>query len=548
MLMGREPMRGSRPLVDRLVRRLRVLLIRCNRSPLRPVLAAGSELFIRLVAYYLGRGLTAAVYVRGSFGRDEPVFGLSDIDLIAVTRGDGRVGGQDPSGLVTSRWQQLQHRLPLLSRLVDVVCYSEPDLVKLTSTRHTYGLRESSPRSLFFAEGGPGARRPPGVVPYLWPMQNWRRLCRRDLRPQSLAPAPADTRLLAWADLQFWWHLAFQTVGDPATPWASYACVKLVSEPARILLWLERGEQHFGRRPVLRRALELLPEEERALRFALALLRELDRFPVAPLEAVLPCFVRLSARIAQRLGAGLEPLGATTVALHGMTRIDASGPAMPGLLPLCDWSALAQPPSTEESFVVFPGRCDDPAVLAEALQHSGADRYATLLCDGLIVRPSRLPRGRHRTVGFAASDPVSAALLTGETTARFPNAPGWGAADTAVRAVTEHRAWLRSVGRLGPAAPTAARLRRLSGLLSAARAGLFLDSIGSSEVTLPVTFAAAIEVLADRLPRRRQALEDAHASYRATAESGSPLSLASLGSLTGALNELGWYSSLRPGR
>ena len=510
------------------------------------MLAASSELFIRLVAFYLGRGLTAAVYVRGSFGRDEPVFGLSDIDLIAVTRGHGRVG-EDPCRLVTSRWQQLERRLPLLSRLVDVKCYLEPELRKLNSTRHTYGLRESSPRSLFFAEGGPTVRRPAAVVPYLWPMQNWRPVSRRDLRPQSPPPGP-DTRLLAWADLQFWWHLAFHTVSDPATPWASYACVKLVAEPARILLWLEHGEQHFGRSRVLQRAVELLPEEERALRFALALLRELDQVPVAPLEAVLPCFVRLSARIAQRLGAGLEPLGATTVALHGVNRMDASGPAMPGPLPLCDWSALAQPPSTEESFVVFPGRCDDPAVLAGALQHAGADRYPTLLCDGLVARPSLLPRGRHRTISFAGNDPVSAALVTGETSALFPNAPGWGAADTAVRAVTEHRAWLRSVGRLGHDAPTAVRLRRLSGLLSAARAGLFLDSLGSSEVTLPVTFAATIEVLADRLPHRGKALEEAHASHRATTESGSPLSLTTLESLTDALSELGWYSSLRPGR
>jgi hypothetical protein len=542
MLMGLELMPGPRPLGGRLARGLRVLLIRSNRSPLRPLLAATSELFIRLLAFYLSRGLPAAVYVRGSFGRDEPVFGLSDIDLIAVTRGHGRVG-EDRQPLVTLRWQRLERRLPLVSRLVDVKCYLESELSELTSTRYTYGLTEPSPRSLFFAGGGHAVRRAPGVVPYLWPMQNWRPVSRRDLRPQSAALDPAETRLLAWADLQFWWHLAFQTVGDPTTPWASYACVKLVAEPARILLYLEHGEQHFGRSRVLQRALELLPEEEPALRFALALLGELHRVPVAPLEVVLPCFVRLSARIARQLAAGLEPLGATTVALHGVRQMEASGPTMPGPLPLCDWPALAQPPSSEESFAVDPGRCDDPAALAGALRYSATNRYATLLCDGLIVRPSLLPRGRHRTVAFAGNDPVSAALVAGGTSASYPNAPGWGAADTAARAVIEHRAWLQSVGRLGPDAPTAVRLRRLSGLFSAARAGLFLDSLESPQVTLPVTFAATVEVLADRLPRHRKALEEASTNYRAAVESGTPLPLSSLESLTGALNALGCYAS-----
>ena len=507
------------------------------------MLVAASELCIRLLAGYLRHGLTAAIYVRGSFGRDEPVFGLSDVDLIAVMRtgGEAACAGEDPCRVVSARWRRLERRVPLLSRIVEVKCYLEPELLGLTAARQTYGLRQASPRSLFFAAAGSSRRRPPGVMPYLWPMHNWRPISRCDLRPAVVTSAPDDDGLLAWADLQYWWQLAFATVSQPETPWAAYACVKLVAEPARILLWLEHGEQHFRRRCALRRALELLPEEAAAIGFASALLGELHRIPLAPLDAVLPCFVRLSARIAQRLATGVEGLGTTAVALQGVDGVNRDQSAMAPQLPLCDWSALVQPPSVAESWAIAPGRCEDPAALAEALGGSCRDHYPTLLSESLFVRPSLQPRGRHRTVAFAVSDPISAALVAGSTTAAFANAPGWCAADTAARAVTEHRAWLRSVGRLGSEAPAAVRLRRLSGLLCAARAALFLDSVNTSSVAVPVTFAATVELFADRLAGQRRVIEEAGASYRAAVESSRPLSLAGLESLTGIVKDLDCY-------
>src|SRR5205807_4452577 len=98
------------------------------------------------------------------------------------------------------------------------------------------------------------------------------------------------------------------------------------------------------------------------------------------------------------------------------------------------------------------------------------------------------------------SDPVSAALSRSRDGAAFPGLRGWSASDGARRAVAEHRPWVHS---------DRADVARL---LTAARAGLFLESL-DYEPVLPLTPAAAGELLAQRQPHRRELILEAVAAY-----------------------------------
>ena len=94
-------------------------------------------------------------------------------------------------------------------------------------------------------------------------------------------------RIAAWLELQSLWRWLLQACDAPGGDGA-YLCVKTVSEPARAWLWLRHGERAGGRRAALEQALRRWPEEEAALRAALALERSLTRGPAAPLAEFLP--------------------------------------------------------------------------------------------------------------------------------------------------------------------------------------------------------------------------------------------------------------------
>ena len=111
------------------------------------------------------------------------------------------------------------------------------------------------------------------------------------------------------------------------------------------------------------------------------------------------------------------------------------------------------------------------------------------------------PRGAMRAVHCRATDPVTFALLDGDSFAEFPNALGWSAADSAHRAVTELRAWLTSPHRPPPGPigiqpdPLKPSVETISFLLAAARAHFFLSTLEAGEPELLLTAAAIVERL-----------------------------------------------------
>jgi hypothetical protein len=285
-----------------------------------------------------------------------------------------------------------------------------------------------------------------------------------------------------------------------------FLCVKLVAEPARLWLWLVEGERIFGRREVLRRALERMPEEELALRRALELERTLERRPAPPLAEVLNTLLRLSARLATRMATEVVGAGTTTVELvwEGAEGV-MKGPRTARLLPLVDWRACAAPARPDETLALVETDARDPSALASLAADCESIHQPVVAVDQLLVLPTASGgRAKLRCIQCALTDPVSLALVAGETHAVFPNVAGWSARDWARRAVAEHRAWLETPGRcstgghewLAPPMPsTAIDGRTLAMLLTAARAGLFQESLERGSATLLLTVAAIAQRL-----------------------------------------------------
>jgi hypothetical protein len=255
---------------------------------------------------------------------------------------------------------------------------------------------------------------------------DWRLMSGPDRLPVPGARDAQARRLAAWLELMYWWQWAAPAFADPGPRTASL-CVKLVSEPARIWLWLAHGWQGDDRPHVLREALDRLPEEEAGLRLALALHHELARSPDPPLDQILPMLLRLSARIAARLAEEVADAGATDVRLAGSARDVAVPHAMERAsdpLPLCDWRSLAHPKLPDETFFLFPGDASRPETLVAAAAACAYGPLPVLRSDGLMVSAG-LQRNRTglRAVKCPLTDPVSSPSPTGGRSPPSPTSP-----------------------------------------------------------------------------------------------------------------------------
>lgn len=357
---------------------------------------------------------------------------------------------------------------------------------------------------------------------------DWRLLRGPERRPPEPDRDPQLRRIAAWLELVQWWQWAVAACVEPRGPRTSHLALKLVTEPVRVWLWLARGERVPDRLEALHRARRALPEEEAAIGRALALARALHRSPEPPLADVLPALVRLSARIASLIGDEIEAAGVTEVELVGadpaqLVHPEGGWEPLPGLagarasapLPLVDWRALTWSRMPDESLVPVPGDPGDPAALAVAGGRLEGP-YPALRFGPLLVLASAVRwRTRLRALASPATDPVSFALVAGESAARFPNVAGWSVQDTARRAVAERGAWLESgAGQAGGDD----RGRRLGQLLGAARAGLLAESVARGEPRLPVTARATVRLLAAHSSAAEDVGEQALEALRAYAD------------------------------
>jgi endoglucanase len=497
-------MTGERPALV-----LRRLMLRTARSPLKSLWRALYRAVARLVAVaVVPHRSGASVYLAGSLARGEPLYGVSDIDLVVVT------ANESESRRVRQRYEALCRALPPLRGLIPHFwTYDERGLASaLAGSYLVNGLGDG--RAVFLGADAPRDEMALLQRPGLYGPPEWVRL-RGGSR--LARPRRQENRLLAsWLELQCRWRHAFRACTEESDVHGPWLSVGLVAEAARIWLWLVRGERHEGKAAPLERALNLIEGEREGLRRALDIHRRLHRSPAASVEEMLACFVGISSAIAEHVDAAAFGAGVAEVELLG----ELGDPAADGV-PLLDWRAMALPARyssvpevpflLEERLVPVEGDPADLATLMAAAARARPGRVPAMRHGALLVEPTFdfHEWGQLRLVQCAATDPVSTGLLDGRRRVAFPQVPGWSARDCARRAVAEHRAWLRSErddtrhcawwigGRPRSIWSTPATL----GLLfSAARAALFLESVEEGQPQLPLTFAAMVASLAARDP------------------------------------------------
>jgi hypothetical protein len=437
----------------------------------------------------------ASVYLRGSHARGDAVPALSDVDLAVLVEGD------DDAARVVRRYERSRRLFGGLLFDRHPVGLADDLIGAAGSSSLCWGLDRERGSLYLAATGREGASWIAGRPELDPPGRGWLHVTgvAREL-PAGPRP-PWQAALAAWLELQHWWRLAVPLCLGHRGPRSAYLCFKLYADSTRVWLFLTTGSLPGTRSDALRAARALLPEEEDALGRALALERRLAQSPAAPLEDSLRFLARMTGRVATELARRAESAGWADVALdlgdsaELVTPKGAGTPALAELaegpiLPLGDWRALAWAALPDEAIARVSGDPADPAAVAAAARAAGPRGVRALLNgDRFFILPAEdKARMALRVVQCAVTDPVSTALCRGESVATFPELQGWRAADWAARAVAEHRAWLDA-----PAGEHAGV--RLGRLISAARAGLFLDAVTSGEPRLHVTAAATLRAL-----------------------------------------------------
>jgi hypothetical protein len=108
------------------------LMLRTGRGTLRLLWCFGYATVIRAVATFLRIASAEAVYLRGSFANGEPIYGLSDVDLVAVVGADRR---RDTDQVrLRGRVGRFYAGTPAARGVVEVTVLTEPELQEACST------------------------------------------------------------------------------------------------------------------------------------------------------------------------------------------------------------------------------------------------------------------------------------------------------------------------------------------------------------------------------------------------------------------------------
>lgn len=385
---------------------------------------------------------SSAVYLAGSLARGDPVYGLSDIDLVVVAL------GQASPARIARRLERLYRVIPPLRRLTaHVWLYDHEALSAVTESPFpTFGLESGRPA--FIGEQAPhdpmALLERPGLRP---PAQEWRRL--RGSNALSATPrARQDDLIAGWLELQYRWKWACRTFLEGSAPALAGRAAILVAEAARTWLSLVADEHLVGRRAALARASQLLEADGAPLREAL---RILERFPQSsrpPRSALWTCFVRLCGLVARRIDEEVASSGRTPVLLVGAS--------LPRGMPLRDWRGLVVPPvewSTSElptaRVECFTLQDEDPADLgavARAARLWSEGNWPSLRSGALLVRPSRMIWATHACAASRSKRAI-----------RCPSRSSSGAKTLRFRRCAGGQLWTARAERLSSTAPGSAR-------------------------------------------------------------------------------------------
>ncbi|MEP6979109.1 MAG: hypothetical protein ABI948_13745, partial [Thermoleophilia bacterium] len=169
------------------------VMLRTERSPLRPLWALVYGMLARAVAVHLGRGETSAAYTRAGYG--DFVFGLSDIDMAIV------VPDRAARRRVMERWTRTCRAFPWLKEVFDVAGYADEVLADAaTASPYTCEGAVYFGRSPIHDESS--LRERPRVYGHL---RDWKLLRGVDRLPVLPEQSDQERRIAAWLWLQAWW-------------------------------------------------------------------------------------------------------------------------------------------------------------------------------------------------------------------------------------------------------------------------------------------------------------------------------------------------------
>ena len=384
-------------------------MIRTGRGPLRPVWRFTYATLIHALARVLRIASADAVYVRGSFASGEPIYGLSDLDLIAVTRRDS-VSDAPRSQRLRQRIARVYDSLPVVKDAVELSVFEVGELERAAfSPFATYpydpALGTATPRARFFGDSvrpQPFGARPDAGGRLYGPLRWWRLVAGRDYAA-ALPESPPEYRWLwAWSDLQFFWRHAPRRAVDPASAHTPYFSTKMIAEPAALWLWLQ-GEQRAPRAvDSLERTSVLMPEERETLERARELRKALPERTDSLLVEAFGFLLRVTFRITALLAEEVSRVGTTEIRLFGRAAEVVPAPtfdaAVAGLvpagtalepLPLVDWRARLGLELPDEALVLLPGDPADPKLVGAVALAAAESRNPSTRCEAATFSSCR---------------------------------------------------------------------------------------------------------------------------------------------------------------
>lgn len=488
------------------------IVLRTERGPLRLAWRPAFAVLERLYALALrGTETEATIYVRRSRA---PTLGLSDFDPVVIVPPDPR--GQ---GVARKRVLGRRARLERAAPRLCATLFDTPRVFEGTEADQVMPAPMHDGPPLYAGAAAHADKARLAERPDLYGHgTGWRLVAGRARRLEPGLSTPQERRVAGWLTLQARWRWLLQDCLESSGPRWADECVKAVADPARVWLWLARGERTDGRRGTLERALSAMPEHEGALRAAIELERRTASASPGPEFAAHA--VAIAGAVADLIARELDDHGHDHVRLvdNGELTLPrnpawrlASVSLEPRLVPLVDWRALCgawligegmRPPALPDETLAPLGL--DPADLGElrtAVRAGDAGPYPALRSGPLLVLASRgWPRTHLRALQCAATDPVSFALLDGHARAAYPAVAGWSADHTAGRAVSE------SADRVAAG--------NLPALITAARAALFLQSVYEGEPALTITASATLRALGEHCGGSPAAVDEALEALR----------------------------------
>ena len=210
---------------------IQILVARTSFFPLNFVYSLIYRLAVRAAVMVLRRVPgTVSIYLRRGVAKKEIVYGLSDIDLLVVVKGDAHQESA-AKGRVRVLYRRLSRLLPLFGDIEqELGLYSLEEFNRLFRDYPFYQYRFHCGRT------------------------EWRLLCGQDILTILPEVPSRQLRLAATEEIKVWWTKILELMQSEAPEnaiFARYFWYKAISESAKISSFIRTGRLYFSRKEAL---------------------------------------------------------------------------------------------------------------------------------------------------------------------------------------------------------------------------------------------------------------------------------------------------------